>query len=80
MTSRPADDTGGGAKGLAQASTAVAQMVVPILLGVWLDSRYGWSPWGLVVGTLVGVVGGFLSLVRLARKQGRSGDRPPANT
>jgi F0F1-type ATP synthase assembly protein I len=77
--SRPADDTGGGAKGLAQASTVVAQMVVPIVAGVWLDDRYGWKPWGLVVGALLGVGGGFLSLVRLARKQGRSGDPPSAN-
>ena len=59
---------GGDARSLALISTAVTQMVVPILIGVWLDDRNGWSPWGMAVGAVVGVGGGFFLLVRMSRK------------
>lgn len=77
MPDRPADSGGGDARGLALISTAVGQMVVPILIGVWLDNQYGWSPWGLAVGAVVGVGGTFALLTVIARKQNRSGGRPP---
>lgn len=76
---RPPTDSGGDARGLALVSSAVAQMVVPILAGVWLDDRYGWSPWGLVAGTVLGIGGGFASLVWLSRKQNRNGGKPPSD-
>lgn len=76
MSDRPGD-SGGDARGLALISTAVGQMVVPILLGVWLDNRNGWGPWGLIVGSIVGVGGMFVTLMLIARKQNRSGGRPP---
>lgn len=69
--SRPPTSSGGDAKSLALISTAVLQMVVPILVGVWLDDRNGWSPWGLVVGAVLGVGGGFASLVWMSRRQDR---------
>jgi F0F1-type ATP synthase assembly protein I len=78
--SRPPGNSGGDAKSLALISTAVAQMVVPILVGVWLDDRYGWSPWGLVAGTVLGFGGGFASLVWVSRKQNRHGGTPPSDT
>lgn len=53
---------------LALASTAVAELVAPVLIGVWLDRRFGWSPWGLVVGATVGFVGGLAHLLYLARR------------
>lgn len=34
------------------------------LLGYWIDRHYGSSPWGLLVGALLGLVGGFYNLVR----------------
>lgn len=49
--------------------TAVGEMVVPILIGVWLDDKYGWSPWGLVVGATFGLVGGIGHLVLIARRE-----------
>lgn len=58
-------------RGLALASTAVGEMVVPILIGVWADSGLGSSPAGLIVGAVVGVVGGFAHLVYVSR--GRAG-------
>ena len=32
---------------------------MPILIGVWLDNRYGWGPRGMAVGAVVGLVGAF---------------------
>ena len=34
------------------------------LLGYWIDGRFGTSPWGMVVGVVVGLVGGLYNLVR----------------
>jgi len=33
-------------------------------LGYWLDGRYGSSPWGVLVLTLVGIVLGLYRLIR----------------
>lgn len=75
MTPLPAD-SGGDARGLVMISTAVAQMVVPILIGVWLDNRNGWSPWGAVAGVAIG----FVSMVTwMSRKQDRNGGTPPSD-
>jgi len=44
------------------------QFVISILLflyiGKWLDSRFGTSPWLLMIGVLVGAVAGFYSFYR----------------
>lgn len=62
----------GDYRGLALASMAIGEMVGPILIGVWLDDRYGWSPWGMVVGSLLGVVGGIGHLIVVARRMSRN--------
>lgn len=68
----PPTNSGGDARGLVLVSSAVAQFVVPILIGVWLDAQYGWSPWGLAVGTVVGVIGGAVGLALLYRRANRN--------
>jgi ATP synthase protein I len=44
------------------------EMAVGVLLGFgvgwWLDKRFGWTPWGVTIGTLVGSAGGLYLLVR----------------
>jgi Putative F0F1-ATPase subunit Ca2+/Mg2+ transporter len=49
------------------------EMVVPIALGWWLDGVLGWTPWLLVIGTVLGPVLGFMHLVALLRQ------KPPEN-
>ena len=61
----------GDYRGLALASMAIGEMVGPIVLGVWLDGKYGWAPWGLAVGSVVGVVGGIGHLILTARRMSR---------
>jgi ATP synthase protein I len=60
--------SGNDFRGLAMISTVVAEMVVPILIGVWLDNRYGWTPWGMTIGAVLGLVGGVGHLIVLARR------------
>lgn len=78
--SRPPIDSGGDARGLVLISTAVAQMVVPVLIGAWLDRRYDWSPWGMLVGAAVGFGGGVTALVWKSRGPDHTGGKPPTGT
>lgn len=34
------------------------------LLGYWWDLHYGTSPWGLLTGVVLGLVGGMYNLIR----------------
>jgi F0F1-type ATP synthase assembly protein I len=34
------------------------------LVGYWVDSRFGTSPWGTLVGVIVGLGGGLYNLIR----------------
>lgn len=54
---------------LALASTAVGELVAPILIGIWLDSRFDWSPYGLAVGAVIGFVGSIAHLMVIANRQ-----------
>jgi F0F1-type ATP synthase assembly protein I len=53
-------------------------MVVPVAIGVFLDGRFGWSPWGVAVGAVVGFVGGLAHmLILLKRGEERRPPEPP---
>lgn len=49
------------------------EMVAPIILGLVLDHYLGWSPWGVVVGAVLGLTGGLVHLVQLTSTK----DEPP---
>ena len=34
------------------------------LVGYWIDRRFGTSPWGLLGGVIIGIVGGLYNLIR----------------
>lgn len=38
-----------------------------VLVGRWLDGRYGWDPWGTLGGVIFGSFVGFRSLWQLAK-------------
>lgn len=57
------------------------EMALPIFLGVWLDNRFGWSPWGTAIAAILGLTGGLTHLVFQARaladeSQDQRGDSP----
>ena len=41
-----------------------ASLLACVLIGMWLDSRFGWSPWGVLVGSGVGLIGSMFNLIR----------------
>jgi F0F1-type ATP synthase assembly protein I len=64
------DKTRGIWRGARHASVGL-EMGVAVAIGAfggwWLDDRYGWTPWGLIIGTLVGVGAGIKALMRVVR-------------
>ena len=34
------------------------------LLGYWIDGKFGTSPWGILIGVVIGIVGGLYNLVK----------------
>lgn len=54
------------------------EMVVPVALGAFFDSRFGWAPWGAAVGAVIGFVGGLTHmLIMLKRGEDRRPPEPP---
>jgi F0F1-type ATP synthase assembly protein I len=51
------------------------EMVGPIVLGLVLDYYLDWSPWCVLVGAVLGLVGGIAHLVQLSRTTGQK--KPP---
>ena len=56
-------------------TTISLELVVPVLIGYWLDQRLGTRPLFLVVGVILGFVTATLSLVRLTKPPGREPPR-----
>jgi F0F1-type ATP synthase assembly protein I len=50
------------------------ELVVPMLIGYWLDQRWGTLPILLVVGVILGFATAMLSLLRLTKPPG---SKPP---
>ena len=44
------------------------QMLVGVVLGYfvgnWLDQKYGWTPWGVVVCVMLGLAAGMYLLIK----------------
>ena len=35
-----------------------------LLVGLWLERRYGWAPWASVIGSMVGLAGGLYLVIK----------------
>jgi F0F1-type ATP synthase assembly protein I len=53
--------------------------VIGLLGGRWLDGKLGTEPWLMIVGLLLGVVAGFRSLVRAARRANQAANLSQPN-
>lgn len=55
------------------------EMVVPIGIGMALDFYLGWTPapWGVVVGTVLGLVIGITQLVAVSGRMNQEGPDKP---
>ncbi|MFK7821373.1 MAG: AtpZ/AtpI family protein [Planctomycetaceae bacterium] len=75
---RGGHDSGGFAKSMywgSRATSAAMQFVVPALIGLWVDGQYGFSPWGIVVGAVLGFAFGLRELVRLMHQMDKAAER-----
>lgn len=52
------------------------EMVVPIIVGLLLDSWLSCAPWGVVGGAVLGLVGGFLHLLHQLNKMDQKDSTP----
>lgn len=50
---------------LGGASTISGSVVGMTLLGYYLDYKFGWKPWGILTGALLGVVVGMYELWKI---------------
>jgi len=64
--SQPAADASGYARGFRLSSELVAGVLGGAAIGWAVDRVFGISPWGLIVGLLLGFVGGVVNVVRTA--------------
>ncbi len=49
-----------------------ASMIIPVVIGIYVDKRWDLSPWGVIVGALLGF-GSLISIViKLAAQTGKS--------
>jgi F0F1-type ATP synthase assembly protein I len=53
---------------LALGGSLAAWLAGGALAGRWLDSRFGWSPWGVLGGMLIGAAGAGFTFYRTVRK------------
>ena len=37
-----------------------------IVVGRWLDNKYGWQPWGVLIGSMLGLAAGMYLLIKEA--------------
>lgn len=47
---------------------AVIAILIAAGIGLWVDGRYDTSPWGLLIGTVVGFTSFVLRLLRLGKR------------
>lgn len=53
-------------------SEIAAAMIVPLLIGVYLDKHYNTEPWGVAVGIIIGFLGVFNAIYRVVIKANRN--------
>jgi ATP synthase protein I len=87
--SRAASDMSGLGKALRFSAEFIAGVIAGVGVGWALDQVAGTSPWGMIVGLLLGFGAGMLNIMRAAgelnrkprsgRSPGESGERPDAD-
>jgi F0F1-type ATP synthase assembly protein I len=57
-----------------------ASLLACVLIGMWVDHHFGWSPWGVLIGAGVGLTGSMYNLIRrglaMQRDVASQRDRP----
>jgi len=64
MPEKPSDEDPGWGKHLGVGLQILVGVVLGYFAGSWLDRKYGWSPWGVVACTMLGLAGGMYLLIK----------------
>jgi F0F1-type ATP synthase assembly protein I len=60
----PADNDANWGKYLGIGLEMAIGALLGYFVGRWLDNRYGWSPWGVMIGSMTGVAAGMYMLIK----------------
>lgn len=75
QASRTGSDTSGMGRGFRYSADFVSAVLVGSGLGWLFDHFAGTRPWGLIVFVVLGFAAGVITLLRLAERESRQGDR-----
>ena len=69
----PADQEDKRQLGLAYVlpTALAAPVVILTVAGYWLDQKYHWTPYATLAGALLGMVSGFINMIRIASRLNR---------
>jgi len=56
------------------------EMVMPVAAGAVLDYYMHWTPWGMIVGVVLGFVFGIFHLIVLSNRNDDADNKPPGNS
>ena len=65
---RNESDTSGWGRGLSYGMEVGVGVGVGYFAGHWLDRKFGWAPWGMIIGLLLGCFAGMYLLIKDALK------------
>jgi len=57
-----------------------AAMVLPLLVGIYIDHRWDTSPWGILIGSLLGLISMILKLYKVAVSSSTPSRKPKSKT
>jgi F0F1-type ATP synthase assembly protein I len=58
------DDDGNWGRSLGYGLQIGVGVTLGYLIGNWFDRRYGWAPWGLLIGVMFGLASGMYLLIK----------------
>lgn len=53
------------------------EIVIPVLIGWWVDAYLNSGPWGALVGGVIGFGGGIWHMVRISKLDEAARNKPP---
>jgi F0F1-type ATP synthase assembly protein I len=56
---------------LSLGSYPAAGVGIGLLIGTWLDHRFGWGSKGLIIGAVIGMISGLYLLIKEGTKTGK---------
>lgn len=64
MSEQEPDDRTQWGRNLGLGLEVMTGVLLGLAAGWWLDGRYGWSPWGTLLGMMLGLAGGMYLLIK----------------